>query len=127
MNWKTTSLGIGGAVLLIVITYLVNKSVDPQTLVIAAGMAGIGTAASDAPTVIKTVVGEASQLPVLQTPIVKNVASIADNIVGLESASHPTNVLLSDIKAGLDALNTTVATTSTPSQPVVIDNTVKAS
>ena len=111
-DWKTTAFGIGAAVLLIALTFAVKHTIDIETLTVAAGMVGIGVSASDAKTDVQTVVNAAAELQplktVLEKPAVQDGLKLADAAISLADASHPTNVLLTDIKTGIDALNSSI-------------------
>ena len=123
-NWKTTLFGIGAAIILIVIDYIAKHTIDMPTLISALGLAGVGAAASDAPTQIQTIAAAAAAIPELKTATAKEIIGLADSTIDLTSAAHPTNVLLTDIKTGIDTLNQNINAAPAAAAPVVeITNT----
>jgi|GEM_PF-2380280 len=113
-NWKTTIAGLltGAPVLIdaILSAYTSGQFTGKTVLqsLFAIGLILIGYLAQDAP--IKTA---------LEAPAVQQGLGFANTIVGLESASHPTNVLLNDVKQTLNtiAANTAPAATAAPASP----------
>ncbi len=111
-NWKTTLFGIGSAFVLVLVTFLVKRSVDPETMAIAIGLVGVGWSAKDAPIVIQSLADTASEIPLLKTSTGQQIVGLGDSVIDLTSATHPTNVLLSDIKTGIDILNQNISSAS---------------
>ncbi|WP_158993474.1 hypothetical protein [Mucilaginibacter sp. L196] len=117
-NCKTTLFGIGSAFVLVLVTFLVKRSVDPETMAIAIGLVGVGWSAKDAPIVIQSLADTASEIPLLKTSAGQQIVGLGDSVIDLTSASHPTNILLSDIKTGIDTLNQNIS--AAPAAPSVV-------